>query len=298
MTTYPPSCDHLSNALFIAYVSFKCYPEERIMDALRSFVRRNSFVIFVLLAYLLSWWPALTPSGGLLPHGPMLAALIVVAMGEGKAGLKAWWSRIVHFGTSWRWYAVAVAIPAALALTAAGLNILLGAQAPQPIDWSIPLKVLPVALLLSGMWEEPGWTAYALPRLYARFGASPSGTLVAILITGVIRAGWHLPLVLRGSIHWSDFLFSLPYQIVLSWLFNSTGESVPVVMLAHLSSNIFGGELVGTWFTGADWAREAWLRGGLWILLALGLLLIIGLRLGRKPAQHGDKPGVGQPVVA
>jgi len=84
------------------------------MNTVAAFVKRNSFVIFVVLAYLLSWWVAFMPGGGLLPHGPMLAALIVVGIGEGKAGLKAWWGRVWHFGISWQWYAVAVAIPVVL----------------------------------------------------------------------------------------------------------------------------------------------------------------------------------------
>jgi uncharacterized protein len=268
------------------------------MDTLASFVKRNSFVTFVVLAYLLSWWPALLPDGGLLPHGPLLAALIVVAIGEGRAGLKAWRSRVVHFGTSWQWYALAVAIPAAIALAAAGINILLGAQAPVQIDWTIPIKVLPIMLLLSGMWEEPGWTAYALPHLYARFGSSSTGTFAATLVTALVRSGWHLPLVLSGSIFWSDLLFVIAFQIVFTWLFNSSGGSTPAVMLSHLTSNVIGGELVGTWFTGADWEREAWLRGGVWLLLAVVLLLIAGLRLGRKPGAQMEKTGTGQPLAA
>jgi membrane protease YdiL (CAAX protease family) len=265
--------------------------KEMTVQTLSLFVKRYPFGIFVVLAYLLSWWPALTPQGGLIPHGPMIAAVIVLGITEGRAGLRSWWER-VKAQASWRWYLVAAAIPAALALTAAGINLLMGAEILSPVDWLIPIMVLPIMLLLSGMWEEPGWTGFALPHLYSRFGSTAAGILGATLIMGLVRSGWHLPLVLSGSIYWSDFIFVIAFQIVFSWLFNNSG-SVLVVMLAHLSSNVIGGELVGSWFEGADWMREAWLRGLLWILLALALLIVTNARLGRRTQESITKGQLG-----
>jgi membrane protease YdiL (CAAX protease family) len=267
------------------------------MKIITTFVRRNSFVVFVVLSYLLSWW--LVPlNAGMLPLGPLLAAWLVVGLSEGKAGIKAWWSQVLQRGVGGRWYAVAAAIPLVITFTAAGLNLLLGAQIAAPIDWTIPFTVLPIMLLLSGMWEEPGWTGYALPYLYKRFGPSAAGTLTAILIMAVIRTGWHLPLMLSGSIYWSDILQIIAAQIVMAWLFNRTGGSVLAVMLLHLVNNIISGVFIGQWFTGADWVQQAWLLAGLWSLLALGALLLAGLQLGRKPAVQAESALVGQPLAA
>lgn len=266
------------------------------MKTIRAFVKNNAFVVFVVLAYLLAWWPALLHAG-LLPHGPLLAALLVVGLSEGKSGVKAWWSRVAG-GVAWRWYAVAAAIPLVITFTAAGLNLLLGAQLATPIDWTIPFKVLPIMLLLSGMWEEPGWTGFALPHLYKRFGPSAAGTLTATLIMAVIRTGWHLPLMLSGSIPWSDLVFVIAFQIVFTWLFNRSGGVVLAVMLAHLLNNVISGAFVGRWFTGADWVSLGWLLAGLWWLLALGLLFLVGLSLERKPAGQAEAPLVGQPLAA
>jgi uncharacterized protein len=253
------------------------------MKTISGFVKDHAFVLFVVLAYLFSWWPGLL-GAGLLPHGPLLAALLVVGLGEGKTGLKIWWSRVAQRGIAGRWYAVAAAIPLVITFTAAGINLLLGAQLPAQIDWAIPFTVLPIMLLLSGMWEEPGWTGFGLPHLYAHFGPSVAGTLTATAIMAAVRSGWHLPLVLSGSIYWSDFVLIIGFQIVFAWLFNRTGGAVPAIMFSHLLNNIFSGAFVGRLFTGADWVLNSWLQAGLWSLLAIGLLLVVGLELGRRSA--------------
>jgi len=265
------------------------------MKTVTAFIKDNSFVVFVVLAYLLSWW--LVPlNAGMLPVGPLLAAWLVVGVSEGKSGVKVWWSKVMRRGSDWRWYAVAAAIPFLITFMAAGLNILLGAQIVAPIDWSIPFKILPMMLVFSGMWEEPGWTGYALPHLYKRFGSSATGTLTATLIMAVIRTGWHLPLMISGKIYWSDIVLVIAAQFVFTWLFNRTGGVVLAVMLFHLLNNIISGVFVGSWFTGADWVQLSWLLAGLWGLLALGLLFFVGLHLGRKQAMQADVSLVSQPL--
>jgi hypothetical protein len=72
--------------------------------------------------------------------------------------------------------------------------------------------------------------------------------------------------------------------VVIVWLFNASDGSVLVIMLLHLLNNVFAGELVMQWFTGADWGHLAWLQAGLWGLLAIMLLIVAGLKLGRKVA--------------
>jgi hypothetical protein len=104
--------------------------------------------------------------------------------------------------------------------------------------------------------------------------------------------------MISGSIYWSDLVFIIAFQIVFIWLFNRTGGTVLAVLLSHLLSNVFSGGFVGQWFTGADGVQQAWLRTGLWCLLALGLLLLAGLRLGRKPAAQVQGAPVGQPLAA
>jgi hypothetical protein len=54
--------------------------------ALMSLVKRQSIIAFFVLAYALSWWPV--PFGGFIPAGPLLAALIVIPITQGRAGLR------------------------------------------------------------------------------------------------------------------------------------------------------------------------------------------------------------------
>lgn len=250
------------------------------MYTVRSFLKRHSLVIFVVLAYLLSWWPMPT-RGMLIPAGPLLAALIVVGLAEGRGGLKAWWGRVVQRGAGLGWYLLAAALPGALALSAAGMNILLGAQAPEHVDWIQPFIVWPIMILAGGMLEEPGWTGYALPRLLERFKDLRYGTLVATLIMAAIRIGWHVPLMLTGQVLWLDIPLILAAQIVIVWVFNRTGGSVLAIMLLHLMNNTFAGEFVSQFFTGADAARHAWLLTAVWGLLAIGAIVLTGSKLGR-----------------
>ena len=227
----------------------------------------------------------------------MLAALLVIGLREGKAGIKAWWSRVMRRDTTWGWYLLAASLPLGITLTAAGLNLLLGGHVTRAIDWTAPLFVLPIMLLVSGMWEEPGWTGFALPHLQERFATTPYGTLVATLIMAVIRTGWHFPLMLSGSIYWSDIVTIIAAQIVISWLFNASGGSVLAIMLLHLLNNTISGEFVSQWFSGADWVRQSWLLAILWGLLAIGVLLFGGLQVGRKSVTASQESRIVEPAL-
>jgi uncharacterized protein len=246
------------------------------------FVGRTPLVTFTVLAYAFSWWSALFPGGGLIAFGPTLAALVVIVVTEGRSGLKAWWRRMVRVGNGWRWYVLAALIPAALAAGAGLWNVALGARVPAEIEWADPIVALPVLLVLGGMWEEPGWTGFALPRFTERFGNSRFGTIVATSVLAAIRAGWHVPLIFAGAIPWWDLPFIVGFQFVMSWLFFGSGSVLPV-MLMHLVSNTVGGAFVSTWFTGSDWTTDSLLRAVLWVLLSLGLVL------GRPRHQDHDR---------
>ena len=92
-----------------------------------SVVRRHPVVTFFLFAYALTW--AAIPWQSFFAPGVLVAALIVVSVTEGLAGLKAMGSRLIRWRVSWIWYAVAVAVPLAVKLSAIGLNSALGAPA-------------------------------------------------------------------------------------------------------------------------------------------------------------------------
>ena len=262
------------------------------MSTITNVVKRHSLITFFILAYALSWW-FVPLAGGMLPHGPMLAAIIVLAFSEGKAGLKGLFSQATHWRVGWIWYLIAPGIVIAYTAGAMGLNLLLGAQISpsyEPVSVVDLLVAVIVFLLLGGLWEEPGWTGYALPRLHA--GRS---LLLASLILGVFRNIWHLPLFLDGNIPWSDIVLNFTAQIFISWLYYRTNRSLLMAMLLHFSSN-YVAEIVFSLFEGGDFTQFNWLKTGLACLIAISLI-IFDRQLWFAPTSPTQPQVVREPVA-
>lgn len=157
---------------------------------------------------------------------------------------------------AWRYYLVAWAGPVLVLAATVGLAMATGLYRP---DLSSPraaiasLELEPVGLLLMlaapvvlvpAFWgEEFGWRSY----LQQRVSRSP---LRAALITGVIWAAWHYPLVFTdytdypdpflGIVMWTLLIVS--QAIILAWLFRRSG-TVWVPCLAHAGNNMIIGGL-------------------------------------------------------
>src|ERR671913_2367033 len=166
-----------------------------------SLVKRHPLIAFFVLTLALSWWPWILYAFGLSPtpiasFGPFLAALVVLAITQGKSGIGGLLRRMVRWRVGLRWYAVALLLPVGIALAATALNVLLGARAPSAADlggWTGLFSTFAVVLLIPGIggaWEGPGWRGGVPPRLQAGRSA-----LVARLILGAGWAPWHLPFV-------------------------------------------------------------------------------------------------------
>jgi membrane protease YdiL (CAAX protease family) len=257
-----------------------------------SLVRRYPLTAFFVLACALSWWPWILYSVGLSPTpivgvGPFLAALLVLAVTEGKSGVVGLLRRMVRWRVGIQWYAVALLLPIVVILAAAALNVfLLGAQRTSSVadlgGWSSFLLLFLLSLLIpgfAGTWEEPGFRGYALPRLQFRYSA-----LIASLILGVLWAFWHLPFVVTGEHIWIDAsLFIIEWSIVYTWLFNNAKGSVLIVMLFHAMNNTFSSAFESQMFSGADSVNQAWLRLALWGVVAIVLVIVYGSQnLSRK----------------
>lgn len=207
------------------------------MDRSRQFFTKYRFPLFFLLAYLLSWWLLPVSRQGMLPHGPALAAVIVIALTAGRAGLREFWGRLTNFRGGW-WYLIGPAILAGAMVAAFVVNVLLGAPVSGGLQF--PVEVIVIFLIVGGEWEEPGWTGYALPALQERYAKVANGPLIATLVLGIFRGIWHLPLVFVGAIPWYDAVLMTPlvFQPIISWLYNKSGGSVPVVFVFHFMSNL------------------------------------------------------------
>ncbi|QIN80276.1 CPBP family intramembrane metalloprotease [Rubrobacter marinus] len=256
-------------------------------------IKRYPLIAFFVLAYALTWWvyPLLqvSPLLGLLGLvGPALAATIVVAVSGGRTGLKGLWGRLLRWRVGALWYAVAFGLPAALALAAAGLHLLLGAPTPSRLG---ELSVLELVIFVLIVGEELGWRGYALPRLLATRSA-----LVASLVLGLLWSAWHLPaFFVPGTPQYGQpipafFLFTTAYSVLFAWIYLHTGGSVLIATLFHGAINFFQGYLLG----GIHPAREYWLLAFVWSVAALVVVISSGTSLVRKP----DETVRGDPEVA
>lgn len=233
---------------------------------LRGSLRRSPTTWFFSLAFGLSWvaWTpyilggnglgvlGLTfPGGeaggqllGVLPGaylGPVLSAFLVTAATEGRAGLRAWTGRMTKWRVDWRWYAaVIVAVPAVLTVT----SIVLGGGTPVLPGAAVLAAFVPgliVQMVTTGLAEEPGWRDFAMPILQRRHGA-----LRATLVVGPLWGMWHLPLFLSDwggypDVPWwqpVEFIATtIAFSVVMTWVFNRTGQSLPLAMLLHVGVN-------------------------------------------------------------
>ena len=184
-------------------------------------VKRHPLIAFFVLAYALTWWvyPLLrfSPLIGLLGlFGPALAAIVVTAVTDGRRGVMALLKRTVRWRVPLPWYLVALGLPAALALLAAGLYVLLGPGTSIQLG---RLSVLDFVLILLVAGEELGWRGYALPKLLET--RSP---LAASLIIGVVWGLWHLPtFFIAGTPQFNQpvlafLVLTTAYSILLTWV--------------------------------------------------------------------------------
>ncbi|WP_181037570.1 CPBP family intramembrane glutamic endopeptidase [Arthrobacter sp. ZGTC412] len=207
-----------------------------------------------------------------LPIGPLAAAIIVIALTEGRAGFRAWGRRLIRWRVGWIWYAVAILLPVLLVLVSGVITMVLGAAAPglAQLTWSGMLTVFAVRLVnpLDGpLGEEPGFRGYALPLLQT--SRSP---LVSAAILGVLVALWHLPLVLFGGLSVTGLPTTFAITFLYVWLFNRTDGSVLLTLLFHNSQGTFTMGSFG--FTGADAVRVELVYFMVVVLAVLGTIAL------------------------
>jgi len=64
-------------------------------------VRRHPIITFFVLTYALTWWAL--PFGVFIATGPLVAALIVISITQGWAGLRDLGSRMIRWRVGWIW---------------------------------------------------------------------------------------------------------------------------------------------------------------------------------------------------
>jgi uncharacterized protein len=259
------------------------------MSSLLSVVRRHPLITFFVLSYAIAW--GLIPFWTFQAGAPFIAALIVIPLTQGVAGLKELGLRMIRWRVRWYWYVVAIALPLGVLVVTVGLNVALGASVPSLAgigSVTTVLMMFAVRLVNPGdgaLGEEPGWRGFALPGLQTTL--SP---LVSTLILGVVVSVWHVPLLfmeeglLQPSIIVGFLLGSFAVTFFYTWLFNHTGGSVLMTLVAHAAQGTI--TIGALWSAGADFAQANLLNGVVLSVLAIGLVVFDRKAwLGPAPAE-------------
>ena len=247
------------------------------MPRLLGAVRRHPIVTFFVLSYAISWAFLPIESVRFLPSGPLFAALIVIPMTQGWAGLRELGSRMIRWRVRWYWYATALGLPLAVHLAVVGINVAAGAGGPSLTFTSLTTFLMVFAVRMVNpadgpLGEHPGWNGVALPGLQGA-GYSP---LLATAILAPLVAGWHLPTffleegALRPSVLVAGLVTTMAVTFWYAWLFNHTRGSILLLVIAHNVEGSIRYEL-------------GWIVMGVWLTVAIGLV-VFDWKAWRGPA--------------
>jgi uncharacterized protein len=287
------------------------------MRSIKAFIKGHPVATYFVLAFAISWGGILlvVDPGGfpgtpeqferLLPlvglamlAGPPVAGILLTGLVHGRAGLREFLSRLLRWRVGPRWYAVALLTAPLLMLTVTPLvlSLLFPEFLPRTFTSAdkASLVLFGIAMgLMAGIFEELGWTGFAVPTLRLRYGVLTTG-----LIVGVLWGAWHFLVNVWSSgtssgaisllLFLHSFLFSLgvlpAFRVLMVWVYERT-ESLLVAILMHASLTT-GNILLVPLATGT--ALVTWslvLAAALWVLVA-AVAVAQGGHLSRQPLRR------------
>ena len=297
------------------------------MSSLRASIAKHPGAAFLAFFYVTSWilfLPALLGTLGFglipvdIPAQPSIlllsllclagGAFIITRIAEGKEGVRELRRRYLTWRTGPQWYL--------LALFGAPLLLLIGgavvhgpdtvgtffAKVPEFLPTYV-FNVVLIALLIS-IWEETGWMAFLTARWQKRFGPVITSLIVAPLFGlghfpllfisgGLTDSGRLAPSEVPEYLFYLLVLFSVPVRLIVTWVFNSTGRSLPVVALLHASFDTTASAAILTGFYPNVDGRLLYF--GL-AIVAIGVLVITRGRLGyREPTATSAPAAIPMP---
>jgi uncharacterized protein len=225
------------------------------------FIKRHRVLAYYTLVFAISWGGmllAVGPSGFFSSTanpvvltqfvylaalaGPSVAGILMTGLLYGRAGFRELFSSLLRWRVNVRWYLAAL-LTAPLLMTA--ILVVLSLTSPAFVPAIVTTNDR-AGLLMSGillglvvcLFEELGWTGFAILEVRKRHGILSTG-----IIMGLLWGAWHYPLFsgsanasgsLPPTLYLSVLLFSFlpPYRILMVWVYDRT-KSLLVVMLMH-----------------------------------------------------------------
>lgn len=232
------------------------------------------------------------------------AAFVTTSLADGREGVRDLRRRVFRFRVHPAWYAATFLLPAAAVATAvalAGIEPLTELVASPGIVLGTVVAGALLAFLLVNWWEEAGWTGFVLHRLQPRIGP-----IAASVATTWLQAIVHLPLVfVVGGVtdarvppeqipFYLAALFVLPISVrlVITWIYNASGRSVPIVGLYHAGLGVATGS--GFVPVIAPSVDPVWVYAG----FAVVAVLVLAVSRGRLGYEETDAQRVSRQEVA
>src|SRR5215217_983602 len=240
------------------------------MRAIKASVKSHPLLSYFALTFAISWGgfvlavgpggiPATKEQFTTIPLGAILAVLVgpsvsgilLTGLVHRRAGFRALFARMRRWRVGARWYAVAL-LTAPLVFTVVLIPLSLISSVFLPGIFASEAKVTLVLMgivvgLIVGIFEEIGWTGFAVPTLLKlRYGVLSTGHIV-----GVLWGAWHLlgndiwasvatsgglpPALFAVGIGLVLLVGQLPaYRVLMVWVYERTNGSL-LAILMHAS---------------------------------------------------------------
>ena len=246
--------------------------------------KTKGILAFLLMAFALAWIPwEIVIRAGISVHSPMFQfAALPSAFAPAFAAfvVRKW---ITHEGfadagfrlhlSKWRYYLVGWLLPLVvvgfivlvaplLGIGTADFSLARGVKALLPpgvtprhaLNVWVLFLTLPIASIFVAPFsfgEEFGWRSYLQLRLF------PTQPVLSAVVTGLIWAAWHLPVLVRGYAFPANPYSGVPVfavscvllSIIFGWLRLMTG-SIWSTSLAHAATNAVAGQMTFLLFSG------------------------------------------------
>jgi CAAX protease family protein len=274
-----------------------------------TFIRRHAALTYFVLTFAMSWGTAFIAVGGsggmqgttpgsdprfvyalvAMLAGPSITGILLTRLLLGAVGLRELLARAFTWRVGAKWYAVAL-LTAPLAMMVTLFALSSGTRAFFPgiftSDQKTMLLLVSLAVGVSaGIFEEIGWTGFAIPVLRRRCGVVTTG-----LIVGIVWSAWHLfPNIwsmraAAGDLDASTYLIATAigvfvgyltaFRMLMVWVYDNT-HSLFLAMLMHTSITASLLLLNPLGISGAHLAIYSFvLAAAFWIVV--GIVVVIG----------------------
>jgi membrane protease YdiL (CAAX protease family) len=186
--------------------------------------------------------------------GPSVSGILLTALVSGRAGLRAFVTRLSTWRVEATWYAVAMLTPPVLMLaTLLVLSFASLAFLPGIVTSEEKGSLLLVSLgvgLAAGAFEELGWTGFAIPAMRRRHGLLVTGITV-----GIWWSAWHLlpnlwaaraaagdlpiPLHMTGIVVGIFLGYLTAFRVLMVWVYERTASTfLGILMHASFTSSL------------------------------------------------------------